>query len=371
VSSPPSLVVVGAGIFGASVARHCALLGWDVVLVERVAPGHVRAGSGDESRIIRCSHGPDTWHTRSARRAWALWQEIDPTLVVGSGVAWLARRDDGWEVASETVLRAEGIPCERVDVSELFPSVAVEDVRFTLFEPEAGILRAREAVKALAAQGVAAGADLLLAEARPDGAAVVLDDGRRLEADRVVWACGAWLPALFPGLVSLRITHQDVFYFGAPAAWRTPGVPGWVDYDGAAYGLGDLDGRGVKVSPDVDGPVCDAETMERAAVPEHERLARAYVAHRFPSLASAPLVGHRACQYEITADSNFLIAPHPDHDGRVWLMGGGSGHGFKHGPALAERMERWLTGAEPPEPRLALGTRVADAALRTAGARAE
>jgi glycine/D-amino acid oxidase-like deaminating enzyme len=111
--------------------------------------------------------------------------------------------------------------------------------------------------------------------------------------------------------------------------------------------------------------------MERAAVPGHERLARAYVAHRFPSLASAPLVGHRACQYEITADSNFLIAPHPDHDGRVWLMGGGSGHGFKHGPALAERMERWLTGAEPPEPHLALGTRAADAALRTAGARAE
>jgi sarcosine oxidase len=370
VNGTPSLVVVGAGVFGASVARHCALAGWDVVLVERVAPGHVRAGSGDESRIIRCAHGPDAWHARSARRAWELWHEVDPALIVPSGVAWLARRDDGWEAASEALLRAEGIPCERVDAAALFPSIADDDVRFTLFEPEAGILRAREAVKTLAAQAVAAGAELALAEARPDGAAVVLDDGRRLEADRVVWACGAWLPALFPGLVSLRVTHQDVFYFGAPAAWRTPGVPGWVDYDGAAYGLGDLDGRGVKVSPDVDGPACDAETFERIAVPEHERLARAYVAQRFPALADAPLVGHRACQYEITANSNFLIAPHPEHDGRVWLMGGGSGHGFKHGPALAERMEGWLTGAEPPEPRLALGGRVADAGLRTAGARA-
>ncbi|HEX6698572.1 MAG TPA: FAD-dependent oxidoreductase, partial [Solirubrobacteraceae bacterium] len=181
-SSRPSLVVVGAGVFGASLARHCALAGWDVVLVEAVAPGHVRAGSGDESRIIRSCHGPDAWHTRSARRAWALWHEIDPALVVDSGVAWLARRDDGWEAAGEAVLRAEGIPCERVDASDLFPSVAVDDVRFTLFEPEAGILRARDAVKTLAAQAVAAGAQLVLAEARPDGAAVVLDDGRRLEA---------------------------------------------------------------------------------------------------------------------------------------------------------------------------------------------
>jgi glycine/D-amino acid oxidase-like deaminating enzyme len=368
-SDRKSIVVVGAGVLGASLGRHCARGGWDVVLVERVAPGHVRAGSGDESRIIRCAHAADVWHTRSARRAWALWHEVDPALVVACGVAWMARRHHGWEAESEATLRAEGIPCERVDASALFPSVATDDVHFTLFEPEAGILRARDAVKTLAAQAVAAGAELVLAEARADGAAVVLDDGRRLEADRVVWACGAWLPALFPGLLALRITHQDVFYFGAPAAWRTPGVPGWVDYDGAAYGLGDLDGRGVKVSPDVDGPPCDAETMERIAVPEHERLARAYVAHRFPALAAAPLVGHRACQYEITADSNFVVAPHPDHNGRVWLMGGGSGHAFKHGPALAERAECWLSGDEPPEPRLALGERTANVGLRTAGAR--
>jgi sarcosine oxidase len=369
VSNSPSLVVVGAGVFGASLARHCALAGWDVVLVERAAPGHVRAGSGDESRIIRCCHGDEAWHTRSARRAWALWHEIDPSLVVPCGVAWLARRDDGWEAAGEVVLRAEGIPCERVDAAALFPSIALDDVRFTLFEPEAGILRARDAVKTLAAQAVAAGAELALAEARPDGAAVLLDDGRRLEADRVVWACGAWLPALFPGVLDLRITHQDVFYFGAPGAWRTPGVPGWVDYDGAAYGLGDLDGRGVKISPDVDGPPCDPETFERVAVPEHERLARAYVAHRFPALADAPLVGHRACQYEITQDMHFVMAPHPEHDGRVWLLGGGSGHGFKHGPALAERFEPWLRDAAEPELGFGLGARTGDMSLRTAGVR--
>ena len=196
---------------------------------------------------------------------------------------------------------------------------------------------------------------------------MVLDDGTRLEADRVAWACGAWLPRLFGDLVRLRVTQQDVFFLGAGAAWATPGVPGWVDYDGAAYGLGDLDGRGVKIAPDVEGPEVDAETLRRVPRPEHEARMRAYVAARFPALADAPLVGTRTCQYELTADTRFLLAPHPGHDGRVWLLGGGSGHGFKHGPALAELVERWLAGAEPPDPRFALGDRRTDAALRTAG----
>ena len=158
-----------------------------------------------------------------------------------------------------------------------------------------------------------------------------------------------------PACWTLRITHQDVFYFGAPVAWRTPGVPGWVDYDGAAYGLGDLDGRGVKVSPDVDGPRVRPRDARARPRPRARAPARAYLAHRFPALADAPLVGHRACQYEITPDMHFVMAPHPDHGERVWLLGGGSGHGFKHGPALAERFEPWLRGAVAPEPPSALG----------------
>src|SRR4051812_3151380 len=139
------------------------------------------------------------------------------------------------------------------------------------------------------------------------------------------------MPGLFGDVLSRRITQHDVFYFAADGRWATPGVPGWVDYDGAAYGLGDLDGRGVKVAPDLDGPPFDAQTGERRVHPEHERFARAYLAHRFPALAGAPLIGSRVCQYEITPDTWFVVAPHPEHGGRVWLLGGGSGHAFKHG----------------------------------------
>lgn len=364
-----SVVIVGAGVLGASLADRLAGEGWAVTLVEAVAPGHVRAGSGGESRLLRCSHGEDAWHAASARRAAELWDELDPALLVRCGVAWLARRDDGWEAASERTLRGMGIAVQRVDASDLFPSVRTDDLAFTLLEPDAGVLRARDATRALAARAVARGASLVVGRARPDGAALLLDDGRRLEADRVVWACGAWLPALF-GLeagLSLRITQQDVFFFGADGAWATPSVPGWVDYDGAVYGVGDLDGRGVKVSPDTEGPPFDPEHGRRMPLAAHEAAARACLAHRFPALAEAPLVGTRTCQYEITADTRFVAAPHPAHDGRVWLLGGGSGHAFKHGPALAEQLAPRLAGDAPPDPRFALGDRAAGRALRTAG----
>jgi glycine/D-amino acid oxidase-like deaminating enzyme len=371
-----SAVVVGAGVFGASLARELAGDGWEVTLVDPRRPGHPEAGSGGESRLIRCSHGSDLWYTRSARRARELWRELEGEagveLLVEAGVCWFARREGGWESDSERVLREEGIPVERLDVSEaarMFPSFAGDDLPFCLFEPEAGVLRAARAVEVLAASAVERGADLVATAARPDGGAVALSDGRRLEADRVVWACGAWLAWLFPELVELRVTRQDIAFFAGGPDWRTPGVPGWVDYDGSFYGLGDLDGAGVKAAPDAEGPPFDPERDRREPSPATEARARDYLRRRFPSLADAPLAGITTCQYELTADTHFLVAPHPAHP-HVWLLGGGSGHGFKHGPALAERTAAVLGGHEQPDPRHALGARRSDRGLRTAGLRA-
>jgi glycine/D-amino acid oxidase-like deaminating enzyme len=370
-----SAVVVGAGVFGSSVAHRLTLAGWEVTLVDRYPPGHVRAASGDESRLIRFSHGADRWYTRSARRARELWRELEAEtgaeLLVETGVAWLVRSEDGWEAASERSLQAEGVPVERLsvdDAAELFPSFDGDGLAFVLYEPEAGILRAREAVRLIVEQSLRKGAKLVGGVASPDGAAVAVN-GERLEADRVVWACGAWLPWIFPDLVKLRITKQDVFYFGAGVHWQTPPVPGWVDYGGAVYGLGDLDGRGVKVAPDREGPEFEPDGGSRIASRQGELEARRYIASRFPALADAPLVGTRTCPYALTRDTNFVIAPHPD-DERVWLLGGGSGHGFKHGPALGEYVVALLEEQEEADPRFGLGPRPAAANLRTAGAAA-
>jgi glycine/D-amino acid oxidase-like deaminating enzyme len=365
-----SAIVVGAGIFGSSLASHLARDGWDVALVDKYPPGHELGASGDASRLIRAAHGPDTWYARSSRRARELWRELEEdtgTRVFEEvGVAWLARRPDGWEAESARALQEEGIPTERLEPDagrELFPSFDPGGLEFILFEPEAGVLRARDALLATVEQAKMAGARLVLGEAEPRVDAVGID-GERRTADVVIWACGAWLASLFPELVELRVTRQEVFYFESKPEWATPAVPGWVEYDAAFYGLGDLDGRGVKVSSDSLGPRFDPDDADRAASAEAEAAARGFAATRFPGLDRAPLAFSRICPYALTADTNFVIARHPEQENH-WILGGGSGHGFKHGPALAEYVARVLAGEEP-HPRFALGAREPGGHLRTA-----
>jgi sarcosine oxidase len=343
-----------------------------VTLVEQYTPGHVRAASGGENRLIRFSHGADDWYTHSARRALELWRELESEsgadLFVPAGVAWFFRDSLAWAEDSERALRSEGIPVERMTPAEaagLFPSFDADGIETALYEPDAGLVRARDATRVTAEQAIARGARLVEGAARPAGGALEVG-GCRLEADFVVWAGGAWLAHLFPDLVRLTVTRQDVFFFGAPPEWQAPQVPAWVDFDEAIYGTADLDGRGFKAAPDAHGPEFDPDGDDRLVSDERQREARDYVERRFPALADAPLVGSRACPYSLTEDHQFLVAPHPEHD-HVWLLGGGSGHGFKHGPALAEYVEGLLKGEELPDPRFRLGPREAGGGLRTAG----
>lgn len=374
----PTAVVVGAGVFGSSLARQLAIDGWDVTVVEQEAPGWPGSSSGGESRLVRLAHGSETWYVRSARRALELWRAIDPSLISERGLCWFAHGDDGWEAASEQTLRAEGVAVERLEPSvaaRLFPALGGEDLAWVLFEPDAGLIWASRAVGVLAEQARAAGARFVRARAEPAGARVHVpgDDESAvcfasdlIEADRIVWACGPWLAKLFPGLVEIRPTLQEVVFLDAPPEWDN--APGWVDYDRSFYGHGPGGRYGFKAACDAEGAAADPDALGDLAGAT-EPLIRAYVAERFPALSAAPVRSHRPCPYELTADTHFVAAPHPEHE-HVWLLGGGSGHGFKHGPALAERMAAWLRGDEPPDPRFGLGPRAMDRSLRTAGVRA-
>jgi glycine/D-amino acid oxidase-like deaminating enzyme len=244
-----------------------------------------------------------------------------------------------------------------------FPSLGTGDLEFVLWEPEAGVLRAGRAVRALARAAAAHGAQVLRGRARPDGAAARLDDGTRLEGDAIVWACGGWLAQLFPAHVELRITCQELLFLAGGDAWAD--APGWVDYDRAMYGTGDVDGIGVKAALDLEGPPLQPDAPLPAGGAT-EAAVRAYLADRFPALAAAPLNEVRCCRYELSADSHFLAAAHPEQAG-AWLLGGGSGHGFKHGPAMAERMIAALRGEADLPARFAAGPRFAGTSMRTAG----
>ena len=382
------VVIVGAGTFGASLAWTLARRGQEVVLVDQFEPGDRRATSGGESRLIRCSHGADPDYTATARRARSLWRELEAEsgeeLMVECGMAWFAEREDGWEAESERTLAAQGIPTQRLgpgEATRLFPSLGTSDLAFVLYEPEAGVVRAQRAVQALARQAVAHGATLVRGRAHPDGDRVVVADpersaravtfargdadGQRLEGDAIVWACGPWLGRLFGDQVRIAVTRQELLFFDGGPAWRTPGVPGWVDYDRAMYGTGDLDELGVKVALDEEGPPLDPDA-ELPPAGATETTVRAYLADRFPALAGAPLREGRCCRYELSPDSHFVAARHPELE-RTWLLGGGSGHGFKHGPAIAELMSAALAGEAPVPDRFALGDRAPGRSFRTAG----
>jgi len=226
------------------------------------------------------------------------------------------------------------------------------------------VLRAQKAVRTLARAAAARGATIVRAKAAPRGAAVALDDGRTLEADRVIWSCGGWLAKLFPGLVRLTVTQQELYFLDGGPEWRT--APGWVDYDRATYGTGDVDDLGVKAAWDAQGPPLDPDADLPAGTPEIERLTRGYLRDRFPALAEAPLKDVRTCRYELSPDSHFIAAPHPEHPS-AWIVGGGSGHGFKHGPAMAERLAATWDGGAPLPPRFALGDRMPGSSLPRSG----
>jgi sarcosine oxidase len=356
-----SATVVGAGVFGAATARELARRGWDVTLVEQYAPGTVRSASGGDTRLLRTAHGGVDWYADLAWRARTAWldlqHETGTRIWEPIGVAWFAQRADGFEAASRESLRRLGIPYEWLspdDALHLYPSIAVDDLHAVLFEPEAGVLHARRATQLLVEDGERSGVRLQPGRITP------ADEPR---SDVVIWACGAWLPALFPRDVELRIVRRDVFFFGGDAAWRA--TPGFCEYDGSFYGHGEIGGLGVKVSPDFGGAEIDPDTLERVPSLDLEREARAYASRRFPGLADTAIVGSRVCQYSLTGDTHFIVDRHPEHDS-WWLIGGGSGHGFKHGPALGAYVADCVEGKRERESFHALGPRSGDAGLRTA-----
>jgi sarcosine oxidase len=353
-------VVVGAGVFGSSTARELARRGWQVTLVEQYSPGTVRSASGGDTRLLRMAHGDAEWYSVLARRARELWLELQSSTGVRIwepvGLAWFARRADGFEAQSRETLARLGIAHEWLAPSaatDLYPSLGTGDLHGVLYEPDAGVLHARRATQLLVEDAERLGVRL---ESRRVSA------GDSLDADAVVWACGAWLPGLFPGEVELVISRREVFFLGGGPEWR--GTPGFCEYDAPFYGHGDVGGLGVKIAPDGPGAEVDPDSLERVPSDEGRRDAHAYAAKRFPSLAEAPVIGARVCQYSLTPDTHFIVAPHPARNS-WWVVGGGSGHGFKHGPALGEYIADCIEGARTPEPFHALGPRATGTGLRS------
>jgi sarcosine oxidase len=384
----PHIAVIGAGAFGGWTALYLLRGGARVTLLDAWGPGNSRASSGGETRIMRGAYGPDQPYTKLAARALDLWKQHEAQwkrkFFFPIGVLWMAEGDDTYERGSLPFLTDAGIPFEQLAANELahrWPQISFENVEWGIYEPQSGYLLARASAQAVVDQFVAEGGAyrqaavgahdldsgqwkaLPLAE-RSASDECSLDGSSSnhstIVADRYVFACGPWLGKLFPNTVGPHFvsTKQEIFFFGTPAGdprYNEGIVPVWADHsDHFMYGIPGNQGRGFKIADDTRGPEFDPTSGQRLVGEDGLAEARRYLAYRFPGMKDAPLLETRVCQYENTTDFNFIVDRHPGSE-NVWIVGGGSGHGFKHGPALGEMVARLVRKDETAEAVYRLG----------------
>jgi glycine/D-amino acid oxidase-like deaminating enzyme len=370
------VAVIGAGVFGAWTAHHLQQQGHRVTLIDAWGPAHSRASSGGESRLTRAAYGKDAIYTRMARDSLPQWKALSAVsglpIFVPCGILFFFPTEEPYVQDSIAAHKEFGLPTEILTQREMakrFPMIDFDGIRVGLYEPGFGALMARRSVQTLVDRFVRSGGAFAKGSALPPSVSgselkeVRLASGERISADRFVFALGPWLPKIFPGVIGPRIlpTRQEVFFFAPPAGDRrfSPDVmPGWADFNGGDifYGFPDLEGRGIKFAHDAHGVPVDPDTQDRR--PTEAALAEivAFRERRFPSLRGTPLTEARVCQYENSSNGDFLIDFHPQLK-NVLLVGGGSGHGFKHGPEVGRYAAARLMGSAKIEPRFSLASK--------------
>ncbi|HXM94555.1 MAG TPA: FAD-dependent oxidoreductase [Candidatus Dormibacteraeota bacterium] len=372
------VAVIGGGVFGAWIAWHLAQRGKRAILLDAYGPAHARASSGGESRIIRMGYGADELYTRWAMRSLAQWKDLfaktNQPLFHETSVLWLADARGARLALTAAALKRCNVAFEEMDRQALekrYPQMSFDGVNAGLLESRSGVLMARRAVGVVVSDAIKRGATYSCAHIiTPRGSgrlqAITASSHEAITAEQYVFACGAWLSKVFPEVLGPRIvpSRQEVFFFGVPPGdlrFTSPALPTWLFQDDEVYGMPDIEGRGLKIALDRHGERVDPDTQSRLVSSESAEWARRYVARRFPALRDSPIVETRVCQYENTSNGDFLIDRHPEME-NVWLVGGGSGHGFKHGPAVGEYTASQLLNGTSfdgtgPEPRFSLATK--------------
>jgi sarcosine oxidase len=370
------VLVAGAGVFGAWTAFHLARRGQRVLLVDAYGPGNSRASSGGESRIIRMGYGADELYTRWAMRSLAQWKELfaetmgTTPLFHQTGVLWLGNKEYARLNEMVAVLTRCKVPFESLSesgIAQRYPQFSSHDLGAGILETESGVLMARRAVSEVVESALSLGVEYRQTQVTPLNAtdsnnsrlaAISTNNDESISAGQFVFACGAWLGKIFPEILGPRIfpSRQEVFFFGVPPGdnrFSARSLPTWLIQADEVYGMPDLESRGFKVAFDSHGERVDPDTQSRVVSVESIERVREYVANRFPALADAPIVETRVCQYENTSNGDFLIDRHPEIN-NVWFAGGGSGHGFKHGPVFGEYLAQQILDGGPAEPRFSL-----------------
>ena len=371
--------IVGCGIFGASTALALARRGHAVTVFDRAEPPADDAASTDRSKALRYEYGAHCALyvplVEESRAAWrALAEDWGAPLYVETGVVALARAfdPDRHERQSYEFLRAAGRPVERLEPAEAqrrFPQFSYENIVAVIWNPEGGYVRAAEAVRATVAAARALGVEIVTGarvadvDERPDRAILELAGGEAREFDAAVVCAGPWFQRLVPeSAARVRPLRQFVTYYRPPggqaAAFSPPVFPVWMHdlVDSGWYGMPLQDGV-LKVARHEPGEPADPDAP-RVVREEDREASRAFVAANLPAIDPGWYAEDKGCLYAMTDDGHFVIDRVPGA-AHLFVAGGGSGHGFKMGPAVGRMAADLLAGLDVPGPfravRLAAG----------------
>jgi len=366
------VIVVGAGVFGAWTAWNLQRSGQKVLLLDAWGAGHARSSSGGETRLIRTEYAANRLYTRWAWESLAEWHDLarrhESPIFEQVGALYFYPQDTGKIDESIALQRSLGIPIEKLTGAQMakrWPQIDFDGLTVGVMQPTMGALMARRSVQTLVADFVKAGGSFrMLAVDAPqsDRASLgaITGNGETLQAGQYVFACGPWLPKLFPEVIGGRIvpTRQEVFYFAPEAGddrFAAPHMPAWVDAGDPDlhYGFPDIEARGFKIALDGHGPKYDPDGSDRRITDQGLADVRAYLAKRFPALARRPLAASEVCQYENSDNGHMLVDRHPQWS-NCWIVGGGTGHGFKHGPAMGRYVAGQVLGSGKAEPDFTL-----------------
>lgn len=362
----PEVIVIGAGTFGVWTAYHLKRMGANVTLLDAYGPGNSRASSGGETRLIQADRDTAVY-VQTAIRAYYWWKEVEEAsgqqLVLSTGRLNMSKN----ESYREQVLRrkqqhlSQGIDnTELLDQDEIryrWPQIYSDDIAAAMWNdggPGGSTLLARKGCQVVASEFEKQGGTIKIARGMPvinKGSVEGIDIGSEtLKAQYYVFACGPWLSKIFPELLlpKLQVQRRDVLFVGTPAGnsqFSYPNLPEWSVSGSGYYGFPDIEGRGLKVAPYPDYNSFDPDTDERLVNHYQVKRAHDFVKERFPALSAQPITESRVCQVTNSVDGNFVVDQHPASE-NTWIIGAGSGHGFKHGPAIGEYAAKRILGEE-------------------------
>ena len=358
------VAVIGAGAFGGWTALHLLEMGLSVTLIDAYGPGNARAASGGESRQITGSYkiGESEVYARWAMEAFGRWEKREAEwggrkLIRRTGQLSLNREWTTRMRANDEMMERRGYEREIIahdDLPRRFPQFNNEGYEFGYYVPSTGVIMAKQGCLAVAEAFQRQGGQFILAKATPGAQSggqlqeVSLSTGQTVRAEQFVFACGPWLPQVLPNPMKDRMVtpRRVTFWFGVPMddhRFTYPNCPNWSVR--GAYGFPNIEGRGFKVATSFNSLPFDPDTGERIVTADELRRAHELVGTAFPALKGQPLLESRVCQYERSVDGHFIVDKHPEMS-NAWIVGGGSGHGYKHGIMLGESAALRVTGGK-------------------------